>query len=65
MFTSKKIMLRAFLPPTNQHPLIQYIKQWEAFNNVDRRMTRNALLKIFASCVAVMVLAKFIDGGFY
>lgn len=48
---------------SQQHPLIVYMKNWEAFNNVDRRATRMMLVKIFACCVAVIVGAQFLFTG--
>lgn len=52
-------MTIALITTSSQHPLITYMKHWEAFNNVDRRATRRMLIKAFLSCILVIASAQF------
>ncbi|WP_258101499.1 hypothetical protein [Marinoscillum pacificum] len=49
-----------FTRPTNIHPLVAYIRNWQAFNSIDRKQFRYSMLKILIGCISVMMLLSYI-----
>lgn len=44
---------------TDLHPLAKYIRNWEAFNAIDRKLLRAFMLKALGTTLLLMILISY------
>ncbi len=49
-----------FSKSTNLHPLVSYIRNWEAFNAIDRKLFHIFMLKLLGACISTMLLISYV-----